>query len=120
MITVKSDVADSRMDSETSKKMSSSPAVRYRHVEAVHSTLRNSCLSQDCDISPNFLGFRNLMVLVLGKWRSTIEFSEASCQLIPSIVVMNLRLVVENFIKVRRRGPSNIRPDLKIGFSTEF
>ncbi|CAF9913553.1 MAG: hypothetical protein HETSPECPRED_001594 [Heterodermia speciosa] len=53
--------------------------VKYRHVAAVHSRSRTSCLSSDSDTTPSFLGFRNLMVIVL--------------------IVMNLRLVVENFMK---------------------
>ncbi|KAL2055388.1 hypothetical protein ABVK25_004196 [Lepraria finkii] len=52
---------------------------RYRHVAAAHSRPRTSCLSHDSEHAPSFLGFRNLMVIVL--------------------VVMNLRLVVENFMK---------------------
>lgn len=38
---------------------------KYRHIAAVHSTARNSCLSRDVDVTPSFLGFRNLMVIVL-------------------------------------------------------
>ncbi|KAI9880211.1 MAG: hypothetical protein M1830_004797 [Pleopsidium flavum] len=53
---------------------------RYRHIAAVHSRPRTSCLSHDSDAAPSFLGFRNLMVIVL--------------------IVMNLRLMVENFMKV--------------------
>ncbi|KAL6716895.1 hypothetical protein ACLMJK_004807 [Lecanora helva] len=52
---------------------------RFRHVAAVHSRSRTSCLSHDTLETPSFLGFRNLMVLVL--------------------IVMNLRLVIENFQK---------------------
>ncbi|KAL8893331.1 MAG: hypothetical protein Q9192_005371 [Flavoplaca navasiana] len=52
---------------------------KYRHVAAVHPRQRTSWLSHDSEQSPSFLGFRNLMVIVL--------------------VVMNLRLVVENFMK---------------------
>ncbi|KAL9632263.1 MAG: hypothetical protein Q9164_005428 [Protoblastenia rupestris] len=52
---------------------------KYLHVTAVHSRSRTSCLSHDSLESPSFLGFRNLMVIVL--------------------IVMNLRLVVENFMK---------------------
>ena len=40
---------------------------KYRHVAAVHVTQRTSCLSHDSDEAPSFLGFRNLMVLVLSK-----------------------------------------------------
>jgi diacylglycerol O-acyltransferase-1 len=38
---------------------------KYRHVAAYHSKPRASCLSHDSDAAPSFLGFRNLMVLVL-------------------------------------------------------
>ena len=41
--------------------------VKYRHVAAVHSRLRTSCLSSDSDKTPSFLGFRNLMVVVLSE-----------------------------------------------------
>ncbi|PNS17450.1 Diacylglycerol O-acyltransferase 1 [Sphaceloma murrayae] len=51
----------------------------YRHTFAVHSASRTSCLSHDSTASPSFLGFRNLMALVL--------------------VVSNLRLMIENFKK---------------------
>ncbi|KAG5297794.1 diacylglycerol acyltransferase DGAT2 [Histoplasma ohiense] len=52
---------------------------KYRHVAAFHSRPRVSCLSRDSETSPSFMGFRNLMALVL--------------------IVMNLRLIVENFMK---------------------
>ncbi|KAL2872642.1 putative diacylglycerol O-acyltransferase (DgaT) [Aspergillus lucknowensis] len=51
----------------------------YRHVVAIHSQVRHSCLSRDSTNAPSFIGFRNLMVVVL--------------------VAMNLRLVIENFLK---------------------
>ena len=51
----------------------------YRHVAAIHSEVHASCLSHDRTETPTFLGFRNLMVLVL--------------------IVMNLRLIIENFQK---------------------
>ena len=41
-------------------------ATKYRHVAAVHPTARTSWLSHDSEQSPSFLGFRNLMVIVLG------------------------------------------------------
>lgn len=62
---------------------------KYRHVEAVHSVSQPSCLSHDTTETPSFLGFRNLMVIML--------------------VVGNLRLVIENIQKVfvlLRRGTS--------------
>lgn len=39
---------------------------KYRHVAAIHSVTQPSCLSHDSKVSPSFLGFRNLMVIVLG------------------------------------------------------
>lgn len=38
---------------------------KYRHVFATHSSTRSSCLSDDANASPSFVGFRNLMILVL-------------------------------------------------------
>ncbi|KAB8289871.1 hypothetical protein EYC80_010502 [Monilinia laxa] len=52
---------------------------KYRHVAAVHSKPRTSCLSHESDAAPSFLGFRNLMVLVL--------------------LISNLRLMLENIRK---------------------
>ncbi|KAF4511403.1 hypothetical protein G6O67_003207 [Ophiocordyceps sinensis] len=52
---------------------------KYRHVVVVHSQVRPSCLSHDSDAAPSFIGFRNLMVIVL--------------------VVGNLRLMIENIQK---------------------
>ncbi|KIW49839.1 hypothetical protein PV05_11484 [Exophiala xenobiotica] len=49
---------------------------KYRHIAALHSKVQPSCLSHETSETPSFIGFRNLMVLV--------------------IIVMNLRLVVEN------------------------
>lgn len=40
---------------------------KYRHVAAYHSEVRHSSLSRDSDASTSFLGFRNLMVIVLGR-----------------------------------------------------
>lgn len=40
---------------------------KYRHVAAVHSESRPSCLSHDASATPSFLGFRNLMVIMLGE-----------------------------------------------------
>lgn len=52
---------------------------KYRHAAVVHSVPRTSCLSHESQVAPSFLGFRNLMVLVL--------------------IVGNLRLMMENFKK---------------------
>lgn len=46
---------------------------KYRHVAAYHSKLQHSSLSREADVLPNFLGFRNLMVLVLGKYRLEVS-----------------------------------------------
>ncbi|USP77461.1 hypothetical protein yc1106_04735 [Curvularia clavata] len=54
---------------------------KYRHVFATHSLTRTSCLSHDADKSPSFVGFRNLMILVLRP------------------VVSNLRLMIVNLQK---------------------
>ena len=40
-------------------------STKYRHIAAVHSRARTSCLSRDAEKTPSFLGFRNLMVIVL-------------------------------------------------------
>jgi diacylglycerol O-acyltransferase 1 len=64
---------------QPSEQQAQKPKQKYRHVAALHSKSQPSCLSRDAAVSPNFLGFRNLLVLV--------------------VIVMNLRLVVENFLK---------------------
>lgn len=38
---------------------------KYRHVAAVHSKSRPSTLSHDSNTAPSFIGFRNLMIIVL-------------------------------------------------------
>lgn len=50
----------------TTEKLHRTPQPKYRHVAAVHSKSRASCLSHDASVAPSFLGFRNLMVIVLG------------------------------------------------------
>lgn len=56
------------------------PSVRgYRHVAAIHNKSQPSCLSHDSSATPSFLGFRNLMVI--------------------SLVVGNVRLMIENITK---------------------
>ncbi|KAE8359787.1 putative diacylglycerol O-acyltransferase [Aspergillus caelatus] len=52
---------------------------KYRHVAAYHSKLQHSSLSRESNVPTSFLGFRNLMVIVL--------------------VAMNLRLIIENSMK---------------------
>lgn len=38
---------------------------KYRHVFATHSESRITCLSHESKDTPSFVGFRNLMILVL-------------------------------------------------------
>ncbi|KAL2257549.1 hypothetical protein VTK26DRAFT_9499 [Humicola hyalothermophila] len=74
--TVPNGSADAKDTAEQVKKAFRN---KYRHLEAVHSESRPSCLSHDTPETPSFVGFRNLMVIVL--------------------VVGNLRLVLENIQK---------------------
>jgi diacylglycerol O-acyltransferase-1 len=46
---------------------------KYRHVAAAHREAHPSWLSHDSDASPSFLGFRNLMIIVLGKSRRVCQ-----------------------------------------------
>lgn len=39
---------------------------KYRHIAAYHSKIQHSCLSRESEVTPSFVGFRNLMVIVLG------------------------------------------------------
>ena len=41
---------------------------KYRHIAAVHSRVCSSCLSRDAESTPSFIGFRNLMVIVLSTY----------------------------------------------------
>lgn len=38
---------------------------KYRHIFAIHASQQTSTLSHDAPKTPSFIGFRNLMVLVL-------------------------------------------------------
>lgn len=42
-------------------------STKYRHIAAIHSAQRSSFLSHDSEVSPSFLGFRNLMVIVISE-----------------------------------------------------
>ena len=61
------------------RKIDKTTPKKYKHTFAVHAQTRTSCLSHESDAAPSFLGFRNLMGLVL--------------------VFSNLRLMIENFKK---------------------
>jgi len=94
--------------SKTDQPAKSVPT-KYRHVAAVHVRPRTSLLSSDNEESTSFVGFRNLMVIVLSKYRSCGCRGVFSTHFLLVIqrpvltqrtVVMNLRLVIENFMKV--------------------
>lgn len=40
---------------------------KYRHVFATHSDARTTCLSHEAEHTPSFVGFKNLMILVLSE-----------------------------------------------------
>lgn len=61
----------SAADKEATEQLRRALTKKYRHVAAVHSQTRPSTLSHDSTAAPSFLGFRNLMVIVLG--RSFVE-----------------------------------------------
>lgn len=91
-----------------SSNISKSTPLKLRHVAAVHSKNRTSCLSHDSAETPSFLGFRNLMVIVLSTYPSVFDICPQNLvdDLI-AIVVMNLRLVIENFQKARNHGTTS-------------
>ena len=55
-------------DGATANGVAEKPRVylrKYRHLAAIHSQTRPSTLSHDSTATPSFLGFRNLMIIVL-------------------------------------------------------
>ena len=58
----------------TSTRYGDGPGQRskYKHVAAIHYMARPSVLSHDSPTAPSFLGFRNLMVIVLGMWKMSL------------------------------------------------
>lgn len=87
-------------DATTSERISTTPQKKYRHAAAVHSKVRPSCLSHDSDAAPSFLGFRNLMVIVLGGCLMNCLHLNHEILTVPFPVVGNLRLMIENLQKV--------------------
>ena len=69
MNTVENGFSGSQTDDKEIKKASSKPrpSLKYLHVAAVHSKSRESCLSPESGISPSFLGFQNLVILVFSE-----------------------------------------------------
>ena len=70
---------------------SRNPSSKYRHVAEVHSTVRNSCLSRDAEPTPSFLGFRNLMVIVLSTYFSFIKTHDVRKKYLQPGLIKNLR-----------------------------
>lgn len=61
------DIPGANGDATKELRKASNLQKKYRHTVAVHSQSRPSCLSHDAPEAPSFLGFRNLMVIVLGE-----------------------------------------------------
>jgi diacylglycerol O-acyltransferase 1 len=58
--------ANGGISAEEAKELRRAFQKKYRHVAAIHSKSQPSTLSHDAVAAPSFLGFRNLMVIVLG------------------------------------------------------
>lgn len=63
--------------------LSSGPISKYKHYLAVHSNAKVSCLSPGSPDTPSFVGFRNLMILVIctaspGRVQSTVAYDNCS------------------------------------------
>lgn len=50
----------------TRRQLTGDASKKYKHLYAIHASQKTSCLSRDSDTTPSFVGFKNLMVLVLG------------------------------------------------------
>ncbi|KAI5779717.1 MBOAT, membrane-bound O-acyltransferase family-domain-containing protein [Geopyxis carbonaria] len=100
----------SSSSSHSTKSNDQSPEARsadkYKHIFAIHAKTRTSTLSHDADSAPSFIGFRNLMVIVI------------------FAVVGNLRLVIENYMKygmlIGFDGSEFSREDVRIGLVLYF
>lgn len=57
-------------------------APKYHHIVAVHAKVRTSCLSHDSAASPSFLGFRNLMVIVLSERSFHLNWNRPSLRIL--------------------------------------
>lgn len=62
----------SHTNNTTAGSNSRTASSKYRHIMAIHSRAKTSCLSRDAEETPSFLGFRNLMVIVLSTWFFTV------------------------------------------------
>ncbi|KAF5613961.1 diacylglycerol O-acyltransferase [Fusarium subglutinans] len=63
------------------------PGQKYRHVAAVHKQTRPSCLSHDSDAAPSFIGFRNLMVIVLDIYLGLLLYFLIPCHLLAAYLI---------------------------------
>ena len=54
------------------------------HVFPTHSVSRPSCLSRDAEKTPSFVGFRNLMIIVLGAHSSQMRCKQRTDMQYPS------------------------------------
>lgn len=59
--------SDSKQTNGSAHKRARSKDSKYRHVFATHSETRTTCLSHESEDMPSFVGFRNLMILVLSE-----------------------------------------------------
>jgi diacylglycerol O-acyltransferase-1 len=66
-------LADENRDAGSAPRHDKGYRSRYRHVSATHQTPKTSCLSHESTVTPSFLGFRNLMVMLLGKRKSMLR-----------------------------------------------
>ena len=62
------------------------PSSKYWHIAAIHSTVRYSCLSRDAEPTPSFLGFRNLMVIVLSTYLFCLKMNDRKQYLQPGLI----------------------------------
>jgi diacylglycerol O-acyltransferase-1 len=59
--------SDSKQTNGSAHRRTRSKDSKYRHVFATHSETRTACLSHESENTPSFVGFRNLMILVLSE-----------------------------------------------------
>lgn len=61
---------------------------KYRHVAAYHAKVRHSSLTREPNVTASFLGFRNLMVIVLGE----IDLTSLAKRAAGKMLMSSLRL----------------------------
>lgn len=80
------------------QQMARGPVSKYKHYLAVHSSNTVSKLTPGSPDAPSFVGFRNLMVLVICACLFDYYLLLGKA-LTPAVVVSNLRLMIVNFKK---------------------